>query len=228
VLVVRTLFFLVLVSGAAATEFQVSAREVERVFAHTEQLELRHLRALLRLDTRAPALGHRVGSDYAFAAFRDGTAQRSIAVLLGRTPAVVTYDLAPESATWRLAGSGTSVIVRPVVPAVRHVETTLLHVLRPRDAVATVYDLSNIDVAGVGIGEWAVLFHADVRSARSALSFQVEPDSPLRILVTGLAPGTWEVWRNGWLDEPEIDVSPRAGCLYLQSGGGSYFLRRRS
>jgi len=86
--------------------------------------------------------------------------------------------------------------------------------------------VSSADFAGVRLAGWVVLFHADVRSARSAVSFVLEGDDKLKFLVTGLAPGTWEIWRNGWLENQQAFVAPRAGALYFEGLAGSYFLRR--
>jgi heparin/heparan-sulfate lyase len=88
-------------------------------------------------------------------------------------------------------------------------------------------EVSSVELAGVRLADRVVLFHADTTSARGAVSFSVTGDGTLKYLVTGLAPGTWEVWWNGWLEDPQGFVDLKAGALYFQGPAGSYFLRRR-
>lgn len=87
--------------------------------------------------------------------------------------------------------------------------------------------VDSIDVDGGISGGWAVVFYADQRMARSALSFDTgEGGENLRILVAGLAPGTWEIWRNGWLVDIDGAVKPEESVLRFNGRPGSYFLRR--
>lgn len=88
-------------------------------------------------------------------------------------------------------------------------------------------EVSSVELAGVRLADRVVLFHADTTSARGAVSFSVTGGGTLKYLVTGLAPGTWEVWWNGWLEDPQGFVDPKAGALYFEGPPGSYFLRRR-
>lgn len=95
------------------------------------------------------------------------------------------------------------------------------------DAQAT--RIRSLDLTGVRIGDTVVLFHMEDRMARSAVSFDTGGGSGrVRFIVTGLAPGMWEIWRNGWLVEPEAPVRAPEGVLYFEERPGSYFLRRLS
>jgi len=89
-------------------------------------------------------------------------------------------------------------------------------------------NVSSLDLAGAALGDTAVLFHTEASSARSAVSFDSSETGGRRYLITGLAPGTWEVWRNGWLLDLDGRVMPQAGCLYFEERPGSYFFRRRA
>ncbi len=149
----------------------------------------------------ARLLGFDTGPGYAFLAAditagRPQTARRSLVVLNG---ALVTFDL--------LVATG-------AVPR------------RRLDAALPAEEISSIDFAGVRLASWVVLFHTESASARSAVSFEVKGDGPLKFLVTGLAPGAWDIWRNGWLEDTSAFVSPQAGALYFEGRPGSYFLRR--
>ena len=176
---------------------------------------------MLAVAAGAKVLAHREDDGFSFAAFADGSAQRSVVLLRQGEQIAVTYDIAREASMWSLAG-GASEYARVIDGA----ESAFLNVIGP--GARTARDVSNIDLAGVRVRGWAILFHTELRSARSAVSFAVDGDSPIRILVTGLAPGAWEVWRNGWLEEPEADVRPEEGSLYREARAGSYFLRRPS
>lgn len=87
----------------------------------------------------------------------------------------------------------------------------------------------SLDLAGVRIESTVVLFHTEKQMARSALSFDTGTgEGRYRFIVTGLAPGMWEIWRNGWVVEPEVLVRPGEGVLFFEERPGSYFIRRLS
>ena len=86
--------------------------------------------------------------------------------------------------------------------------------------------IEGIDFIGAVTGGWAVLFHNDARALRSTASFVVESGITLKFLVCGLAPGGWEIWRNGWLEDTMNGVDAHSGVLYFEGAGGSYFIRR--
>ena len=89
--------------------------------------------------------------------------------------------------------------------------------------------ISSLDLVGVRVTGTVVLFHTEKQMARSALSFDTGSDEGrLRFIVTGLAPGMWEVWRNGWLVEPEMPVRAGEAVLFFHERSGSYFIRRIS
>ncbi|MFN7920005.1 MAG: hypothetical protein U0Q16_07910 [Bryobacteraceae bacterium] len=87
-------------------------------------------------------------------------------------------------------------------------------------------DIDSLDFAGVRWRDWAALFHAEKRAAQGAVSFRVMGSSELRFLITGLAPGHWEIWRDGWIEETGWHVEPRKGLLHWRGRPGSFFLRR--
>ena len=90
---------------------------------------------------------------------------------------------------------------------------------------AGVKKIDGIDFAGAVTGGWAVLFHSEAVALRSTGSFEVPGDGKLKFLIGGLAPGGWEIWRNGWLEDTKGDVDARAGVLYFEGLSGSYFIR---
>ncbi len=90
--------------------------------------------------------------------------------------------------------------------------------------------VESLDLEGLEIpGGWVVLFNTESRMAGSVLSFDTGKGSGTRrFVVTGLAPGSWDIWRDGWLIDIGVQVEPSEGVLYFEGRPGSYFLRRTS
>lgn len=89
--------------------------------------------------------------------------------------------------------------------------------------------VSSLDLEGAQVGEWLVLFHTEPGLARSVLSFETRGGGDrVRVILGGLAPGMWEIWRNGWVVDTGVPVRAREGVLYFEERPGSYFLRRLS
>ena len=88
--------------------------------------------------------------------------------------------------------------------------------------------VSSLDLEGVIAGAAVVLFYTEARLASSAISFDTgKLDVPkLRFIVTGVAPGMWEVWRNGWVVDPGVPVRKGEALLSFEERPGSYFVRR--
>jgi hypothetical protein len=85
--------------------------------------------------------------------------------------------------------------------------------------------VSSLDIEGVSDGGWVVMFHTEPVLARSVLSFDTGAgDGSMRFVLTGLAAGNWEIWRNGWSVD-SVEVRPREGVLFFEGRPGSYFLR---
>jgi hypothetical protein len=88
--------------------------------------------------------------------------------------------------------------------------------------------ISSLDLEGVVAGSTVVLFHNEARLAGSVLSFDTGKQEPksLRFIVTGVAPGAWDIWRDGWLIEDSVPVRAGEAVLSFSGRPGSYFLRR--
>lgn len=88
--------------------------------------------------------------------------------------------------------------------------------------------ITSLDLDGVQTGATVVLFHTEPHLASSALSFDTAKteESRLQFILTGLAPGMWEVWRNGWVVEPGVPVRAGEAVLVFEERPGSYFIRR--
>ena len=86
--------------------------------------------------------------------------------------------------------------------------------------------IESLDLAGARVADHVVLFHADTRSATSAVSFDVAGPTRLKFIIVGLNVGTWEIWHNGFLMDPGGAVERDSGVLRFDGAPGGYFLRR--
>lgn len=195
--------------------------------------ELARLRAFV--GPRAVLLGYDCGPaadhvEYAFLAAgvsRPGgnPARRMTALIrLADHTAAVVFDLGVAEDPAPLP-NGILVAHAPLARALG--DAVSLRVLQTAAGAIGWQPLSSAELAGVRLAGRVVMFHVEPSSARSAVSFAAEGAPALKCLVGGLAPGMWEIWRNGWLEEPMAGVAPRSGALYFESRAGSYFLRRR-
>jgi hypothetical protein len=86
--------------------------------------------------------------------------------------------------------------------------------------------IESLDLVGARVADRVVLFHADTRSATSAVSFDVAGPARLKFIMVGLVVGTWEIWHNGFLVDPGGAVERDSGVLRFDGAPGGYFLRR--
>lgn len=84
--------------------------------------------------------------------------------------------------------------------------------------------IKDLDFTGARLGGYVALFHRAAAPARSSVSFHVDAPGKLKYLITGLAPGAWDIWFQGYLENSR-DVAPREGSLYFEGDPGGYFLR---
>jgi hypothetical protein len=180
---------------------------------------IRDARTLLGSGVRALAKHDAEGFSFAAGDMSDGGIKvRRSAVLLrdGAGTAAVLFDVASVPFSWSFSGEGP---VHRLQEPRSGSETTCA--LASTDAADTV---RGVDLLGAQWREWVVLFHTGLHVAQSSLSFDAAAGS--RYLLTGLGPGYWDVWRDGWLEEMGIPVRPPAASLRFDSGPGSFFIRK--
>ena len=156
-------------------------------------------------DSAAQSFRHSHGPnanspEYAYATVLSRGARRSAVVL--RQGAILTFEI----------GSGPA--DRPVLK------------VRNCEAALSQGPIESLDLAGARLGDSVVLFHAETRSATSAVSFDVAGPARLKFIIVGLAVGTWEIWHKGFLVEPGGAVERDTGVLSFEGAPGGYFLRR--
>ncbi len=81
-------------------------------------------------------------------------------------------------------------------------------------------------VIGFRLADRAVLFSKTGERLDREVSFVIEGEDALKVLVTDLTAGTWQVWRNGEVFAPAVPVASEAGVLYLEAKAGTFDLRR--
>ncbi len=187
------------------------------------------------------ALGHDLTPEYAFLACDCSGGYAGVLrelvrsfVWLPGSGALVECDIAvtgeaPVLVNWKLDGMPGPKTVARILPRPGKQATNgdilFLNVIwtgEPRP----ISPIDSMDLAGVRIGDRVVAFYTESHMARSAVSFDVDGAGALKFLVTGLAPGEWEIWSGGMLDTPDAEVRPETGALRFESRPGSYFLRR--
>jgi hypothetical protein len=96
------------------------------------------------------------------------------------------------------------------------------------ESAAKADTVESLDVVGVRLRDRVVLFHAGAGLLRSAFSFDTGHAGPerLRFIVTGIAPGVWEIWRDGWVVDIGVPVRAKEAVLYFEERPGSFFVRK--
>jgi len=125
-----------------------------------------------------------------------------------------------ELGAWRVELS-------PKEPAPTDVFLNVMQVLeRDKGQALPVDRLESKEVVGVRLADRAVFFNRTGERTNRPLVLSVNGNGPIKCLVTDLAEGTWQVWRDGRIVHPAITVIGDAGTLYFEGPAGNYSLRR--
>ena len=93
------------------------------------------------------------------------------------------------------------------------------------DAPMPVEKVEDAQVVGMVLGDRVVLFAKSGQRANQSVCFSHQGADDFKYLVTDLAAGTWQVWCDGRIVRPAVEVSEEAGILYFEGPAGEYELR---
>jgi len=107
-------------------------------------------------------------------------------------------------------------------------EDLFLNVLQPTDngKALPVGEVDAKPIIGVQVADRVVVFNRQGTRLAKPFRFQVQSGDTLKILVTDLDEGNWQVWRESRIVKPAMEVSAEAGTLYFEGPAGNYELRR--
>ncbi len=97
---------------------------------------------------------------------------------------------------------------------------------RGNDRLLEVEKIVSEHLVGLKIAERVVLFNKDGTSTNRPVSWELTGGGTFKYLVTDLGPGNWQLWRDGRILEPVIEVGSNEGTVYFEGPAGSYELRR--
>jgi len=97
---------------------------------------------------------------------------------------------------------------------------------RGQDALPEVQKIESGNLVGARVADRVVLFNRTGQRADKPVSFSVEGAEQFKILVTDLAPGTWQVRHEGRVLAPALTVTDDAGILFFEGPPGKYRLLR--
>lgn len=114
-------------------------------------------------------------------------------------------------------------------------ETLFLNVMQVADnSCKNLLPVSRIDagkVVGAAIADRAVFFSRDAEPLKGGFRITIGKNDmggaeKLKVLMTDLIPGTWQIRKDGKAIVPAIEVRPEDGTLYFEAAAGTYeFLR---
>ncbi|NDV82141.1 heparin/heparin-sulfate lyase HepB [Bacteroides sp. 51] len=129
-------------------------------------------------------------------------------------------DPANERGEWRVE-------VSPASPAA---ENYFLNVMQVADNTCNqLHEAKRIDadrIVGVQLADHVVTFSKNSQTLSGKLTMQVSGNSPMKFVITDLAPGTWQIKKDGKLFIPALEVRSDDGIACFEGQGGYYELSR--
>jgi hypothetical protein len=122
---------------------------------------------------------------------------------------------------------GWRVELAPKQPAATDLFLSVMQVMdRATANPLAVEKIEGQSVVGARLSDRVVLFNPRGNRSADPISFVVKGDGTVKFLVTDVAEGNWQVWRDGRMARPAVLASGDAGVLYFEGPAGSYSLRR--
>ena len=125
-----------------------------------------------------------------------------------------------ETGNWRVELS-------PAEPSEQDLFLNVMQVTdTSNDKLFTVEKIESDKLVGVKIASRVVLFNKSGENVLRPVSWSVTDPGSYKYLVAGLGEGDWQLWRDGRVQLPVIEVSGDAGTISFEGPAGKYELRR--
>ena len=131
----------------------------------------------------------------------------------------VTGESTYERAAWRVEAS-------PKNPANENYFLNVMQVMENTGNKLTVKRIDGDRITGVSIGDRIVLSSKNSENIQGSFTFSIQETGNLKILLTDLLPGKWQVTRDDKLVIPEASVKAEDGILYFEGTKGKYTINR--
>jgi len=125
----------------------------------------------------------------------------------------------PEMGGWRVE-------ISPVRPSASDLFLNVLQIMDHSQQPLAVEKIECAPMVGVRLADRLVLFNTGGERTAQPVSFTARGPATIRFLITDLAPGAWQVWRDGKLEPSNRSVTADAGTLYFEGPPGDYSLRQ--
>jgi len=97
---------------------------------------------------------------------------------------------------------------------------------RSNDRLLQVKKIEGEKLLGLEIAQRVVLFNRRGNSTNRPVDWKFSGGGTFKFLVADLAAGNWQLWRDGRIVDPVIEVTEDAGTVCFEGPAGSYELRR--
>jgi heparin/heparan-sulfate lyase len=116
--------------------------------------------------------------------------------------------------------------ITPRDPAATDCFLNVMEMMDTAVAPLPVERLESAGAVGVRVADRLVWFQRSGARTDRPVSFTARGAGTLQFLVADLAEGVWQVWRDGAIVHPALNVAAGEGTLYFQGPAGAYSLRR--
>lgn len=140
-------------------------------------------------------------------------------------PVVVQLDpenTTDESGSWRIE-------ISPSKQAEQDLFLNVMHVMDNNGGPEPleVFKIKSDKVTGAMIGDRVVIFNKDPEKNSDKIGFILSGEGTLKVLVTALCEGRWELIKPGEKSGVEYEVKKDGGWLYFTSSKGKHLLARK-
>lgn len=124
-----------------------------------------------------------------------------------------------ENAAWRIE-------ISPVEPSQENYFLNIMQVMENHIKELDVKKVEGKDITGAVIADRIVFFSKTSDEINSSVNFSIEDEGSYMVLITDLAPGKWQIWRDDKLIVQNAEVSSEEKALYFEGIKGKYVLTK--